>query len=104
MNIYLYVLLIYLISFITISLIEKLFLIAPTNDKRNASIDGLRGFLALGVFIHHTYIYFSYFKSGIWQHPSIYLFNQLGVTSVSLFFMITSYLFTWKFLNSDSIL
>ena len=67
---------------------------------RYQTIDGLRGFLALGVFIHHSSVWYSYAKTGIWDIPNSNLFAHLGSTSVSFFFMITSFLFVSKLLNA----
>lgn len=66
---------------------------------RFVTIDGLRGYLALFVFIHHTAIWFSFAKTGTWIAPPSNLYNQLGQGSVSLFFMITSFLFVDKLIE-----
>lgn len=62
----------------------------------------MRGFLAIGVFIHHSSIWYQYLQSGSWGAPKSNLFNQFGQTSVALFFMITAFLFTTKLLNTYS--
>ncbi len=67
---------------------------------RFETIDGLRGFLALGVFIHHAHIWYYFIHGAGWHAPKSHLYNQLGQTSVSLFFMITSFLFISKLLQS----
>lgn len=72
----------------------------PTQPGRNASIDGLRGHLALAVFLHHGIIWHGYLRTGKWDAPSSNLFNQLGQSSVALFFMITAYLFVGKLLSA----
>jgi peptidoglycan/LPS O-acetylase OafA/YrhL len=66
--------------------------------SRNASIDGLRGFLAFGVFVHHASIWFVFLKTGVWKEPDSRLFAHLGQTTVTLFFMITGYLFFGRLL------
>ncbi len=71
----------------------------PAQPGRNASIDGLRGHLALAVFLHHGVIWHGYLRTGRWEAPSTNLFNQLGQASVSLFFMITAFLFVGKLLD-----
>ncbi|HET9112638.1 MAG TPA: acyltransferase family protein, partial [Burkholderiales bacterium] len=63
---------------------------------RTSTLDGLRGFLATGVFFHHAAIYYLYLLTGIWQLPPSYFYTQLGQSGVSLFFMITGYLFWGK--------
>lgn len=90
---------IFAISFLTGYLLRLRFRI-PTPAGRNESIDGLRGFLALGVFIHHTAIWFQYIHTGKWEAPVSNLYSQLGQASVSLFFMITSFLFVNKLVNA----
>lgn len=66
---------------------------------RFQTIDGLRGFLALGVFIHHSYIWYFFLQGQAWRPPESHLYNQLGQSGVALFFMITSFLFVSKLLN-----
>jgi len=67
--------------------------------SRYETIDGLRGFLGIGVFIHHSAIWFKYIQTNTWDAPNSNLYTQLGSTSVSFFFMITGFLFISKFLN-----
>lgn len=69
-------------------------------DNRFNTIDGLRGFLALGVFIHHSTIWYQYIKTGKWSLPDSNLYIHLGETSVTLFFMITSFLFVTKLIDT----
>lgn len=66
---------------------------------RHSGIDGLRGFLAMGVFIHHTVIWRNYCLTGNWAAPTSNFYNQLGQTSVALFFMISGYLFIKKLID-----
>jgi peptidoglycan/LPS O-acetylase OafA/YrhL len=70
------------------------------SGTRNTAIDGLRGFLAFGVFIHHCVITWYYKQDGIWQVPPSNLYTELGQASVALFFMITAFLF-WSRLLKD---
>lgn len=73
----------------------------PTlSEHRFNSIDGLRGYLAFFVFLHHSCIWYFYLHDGRWQVPDSRLFTHFGQTSVALFFMITSFLFFTKLLNS----
>ena len=67
---------------------------------RLSSIDGLRGYLGLSVYMHHSAIWFFYLKTGQWQVPPSHLYTHLGESSVTLFFMITGFLFSSKLLNS----
>jgi peptidoglycan/LPS O-acetylase OafA/YrhL len=74
---------------------------APASSGRYATIDGLRGFLAFAVFVHHSAIWFVYLRTGKWEAPPSRLFHQFGESAVFLFFMITAFLFTSKVINSD---
>ncbi len=65
----------------------------PDSKGRAASIDGLRGLLALGVFVHHSSIWYVYARSGEWKAPASALYAQLGEAAVALFFMISAFLF-----------
>jgi len=67
---------------------------------RYSSIDGLRGYLALFVFIHHSIVWHFYILTGNWAFPPSNLYNHLGPTSVGLFFMITSFLFVSKLIDA----
>lgn len=96
----LFSLIIYVIAFLAGYLIKLNYKDESLNG-RNESIDGMRGFLALGVFIHHACIWHQYLQTGIWEAPKSNLYTQFGQTSVSLFFMITSFLFISKLLNSN---
>lgn len=75
--------------------------ITPTlSNTRFNSIDGLRGYLAFFVFLHHSVIWYFYLQTGVWQVPASRLFTHFGQASVAVFFMITSFLFFTKLLNS----
>jgi len=76
---------------------------APAMDikapkHRYASIDGLRGFLAMFVFLHHSSLWYYFVRLHQWGLPSG-LFYQFGSTSVAMFFMITSFLFFSKLIE-----
>lgn len=76
-------------------------LVAPRERAdRFASIDGLRGYLALFVFLHHACIWYFYLHSGQWQVPPSNLYTHLGQASVALFFMITGFLFFGRILGA----
>lgn len=72
-------------------------LVPQTN--RFSSIDGLRGYLAFGVFLHHSAIWYFYLHTGKWTSPPSSLYQHLGKTSVAIFFMITGFLFYSKILS-----
>ena len=71
----------------------------PVETGRYASVDGLRGYLALVVFLHHACIWYFYQRSGKWQVPPSHLYTHLGQSSVMLFFMITGFLFFSKLIE-----
>jgi peptidoglycan/LPS O-acetylase OafA/YrhL len=68
---------------------------------RVQTVDGLRGFLALGVFFHHTSIYHQYLLSGQWVLPPARFYVNLGQVGVTMFFMITGYLFWTQMLKVE---
>ena len=71
-------------------------LIPLSGHGRFVEIDGLRGYLALMVASHHFYIFFGWALNGNWKAPEFTVFNNLGVFAVSVFFMITGFLFIGK--------
>jgi len=93
-----YALIIFAITFLTGYLINIKYKFG-TATNRFETIDGLRGFLAIGVFIHHSTIWYKYIHTDQWVAPNSNLFSQLGQTSVSFFFMISSFLFVNKLLE-----
>lgn len=77
--------------------------ISKTEAGRFQSIDGLRGYLALAVFVHHASVWYVYGRTGQWRAPSSPLFSQLGEGAVALFFMISAFLFFRQVKESDSV-
>lgn len=71
---------------------------APPALGRFTSIDGLRGYLAFFVFLHHGSVWYFYLQHGQWQAPPSSLYNHFGQSAVALFFMITGFLFWSKLL------
>ncbi|WP_152226696.1 acyltransferase [Pseudomonas sp. SCB32] len=74
-------------------------LLDAQSGSRYASIDGLRGYLAFGVFIHHAVITWFFLRNGQFDFPPSNFYSQLGQASIALFFMITSFLFWGRLLN-----
>lgn len=72
---------------------------APSVQGRFASIDGLRGYLAFFVFLHHSCIWYFYLRTGRWEVPPSNLYTHFGQSSVALFFMITGFLFFSKLID-----
>lgn len=88
-----------LLAFATAALLQRCFG-APAAPGRFASIDGLRGYLAFGVFLHHASIWYFYQHSGQWKLPPSQLYTHLGHSSVAVFFMITGFLFFSKLIEA----
>ncbi|MCX6925515.1 MAG: acyltransferase [Verrucomicrobia bacterium] len=74
----------------------------PAPSVRFGTLDGLRGFLAMGVFFHHCAVSRVYFETGSWRLPSSVFYSLLGPISVSLFFMITGFLFWDKAIRNQA--
>lgn len=92
----------FVVAWLTAHVLTRMFG-APASTGRFATIDGLRGFLAFAVFLHHSVIWFVYLRTGSWATPQSRLFRQFGDSAVALFFMITAFLFTTKVINSKPI-
>ncbi|AZD53924.1 Acetyltransferase [Pseudomonas chlororaphis subsp. aurantiaca] len=71
----------------------------PSCHGRFLTIDGLRGYLAFFVFLHHSCIWYYYLQTGAWVAPPFRLFVHFGQVGVSLFFMITGFLFFSKIMD-----
>ncbi|QLN20037.1 acyltransferase [Escherichia coli] len=93
--------LIFVVSVITAGLlavkaVDTITPIKLVEHGRNYQIDGIRGFLALFVFIHHSVIWKKYLSTGIWMNPDSNTFTNIGQVGVTIFFMITGFLFFSK--------
>ncbi|MBB3640939.1 acyltransferase family protein [Variovorax atrisoli] len=69
-------------------------------DHRTVTLDGLRGFLALSVFVHHLMVTHGYIERGEWTFPPSGFHTLLGQAGVGVFFMITGFLFWGKLLDA----
>ncbi len=76
--------------------------VATVEATRHQSIDGLRGCLGIAVFIHHVVITWYVIHGDGWIPPRSRFVDQLGSTSVALFFMITAFLFWGRVLSRGS--
>lgn len=95
----LFVLPILLLALGTISFVAPIIGIeAPKH--RYVAIDGIRGFLAMFVFLHHSSSWYYFARIHQWSIIPNSLYNQFGSTSVAVFFMITSFLFFTKLIES----
>lgn len=65
----------------------------PDPSRRVGCLDGLRGYLALFVFMHHCFLWVYILQGHVWTPPPGNLYANLGDASVALFFMITAVLF-----------
>lgn len=85
-------------AYITANILAKLLGVPSTMD-RQSTLDGLRGILALAVFICHTSAWHYYLNTGSFTVPDIGIFRQFAKSSVYMFFMITGFLFMSKLIN-----
>ncbi|GAA5182549.1 acyltransferase [Niveibacterium umoris] len=63
------------------------------------TIDSLRGYLAIAVYIHHASITWFYLQRGKWELPPSKLLANSGECAVALFFMVTGFLFWGRVLE-----
>jgi len=68
----------------------------PDPCRRIGCIDGLRGYLATFVFMHHGFLWLHFLRSHDWSLPKGNFYTNIGQASVALFFMITAVLFYSK--------
>ncbi len=76
--------------------------LAPPELRRLSPIDGLRGYLAIAVFTCHAAVWFFCIRHGRWEIPPSHFYTLAGESSVTLFFMISAFLFTTKLLEADT--
>lgn len=89
---------IFLAALITANILAKIIGV-PSTMNRQSALDGLRGILALAVFICHTSAWHYYLNTGVFDLPDIGIFRQFAKSSVYMFFMITGFLFMSKLIN-----
>lgn len=68
----------------------------PDPSRRIGCIDGLRGYLATFVFMHHGFLWMRVMRGHDWSLPKGNFYTNMGQASVALFFMITAVLFYSK--------
>jgi len=66
---------------------------AQSVPGKRATLEGLRGLLALGVVAHHLVILRSYAATGRWTQPAGNFDTLIGKGAVAVFFMLSAYLF-----------
>jgi peptidoglycan/LPS O-acetylase OafA/YrhL len=74
--------------------------LAQTQSGRHGEIDGLRGYLAFAVFLTHGLSINGWLATGRWEWPPSAVYHLCGTVPVSLFFMITGFLFWDKALRA----
>ena len=77
-------------AFINLPLFSRLDA-TPATSLRYGTLDGLRGFLALSVFVFHLIVTREFLATDVWQPPHSRVYRLLGPLGVSLFFMITGF-------------
>ncbi len=75
---------------------HKKFEFLHIRGERFGAIDGLRGYLAISIFVHHFMLTWVWKNSGHWSRPYEIYFQNIGIVGVMIFFMITGYLFISK--------
>ncbi|WP_162127585.1 acyltransferase family protein [Flavobacterium phycosphaerae] len=100
-SIYLYLIPVFIVLWGTTLIINK-FIKLDLLPVKYPEIDGVRGYLAFFVFLHHSYIWQQYLQTKEWNDPNSNLFTHFGQTSVVLFFIITAFLFITKVLESKT--
>jgi peptidoglycan/LPS O-acetylase OafA/YrhL len=70
--------------------------LASDVGRRELPLDGLRGFAALMVVVHHAAMYRNWLRSGDWGDAGSPVLQAFGPGGVHLFFMLTGYLFWSK--------
>jgi len=68
---------------------------------RTQMLDGMRGWLALGVFFQHVMTTYFFYTRGTWDASPAHFYEVTGAIGVSLFFMITGFLFWGRVLRSN---
>ncbi|HEY8976096.1 MAG TPA: acyltransferase [Burkholderiaceae bacterium] len=70
----------------------------PPESSRHAALQGFRGLLAFGVFMHHSFLWSRYGRGFGWIDADVW--HQFGESRVVLFFMLTATLFYGRLLDA----
>ncbi len=95
------ILFVLIVSYITGKFLVRLsyFNFLFSREGRYGGIDGLRGYLALFVFVDHFIIMWYWQQGREWGSPPETYINNMGNVGVMIFFMITGFLFTSKIIR-----
>jgi peptidoglycan/LPS O-acetylase OafA/YrhL len=88
-------------AIVTRSNFYRLALEREVSSTRFHVIDGLRGYLAIGVLLHHVVINAQLYQTGSWALTPSRLNTFLGRGSVAFFFMITAFLFWGRVIEGN---
>ena len=86
------------VALLTVFLLQRRFG-APPQPRRFSSLDGLRGYAALLVYLNHSAGWYVFARTGAWVVPATRLYAHFGRSSVAMFFMITGFLFWSKLVD-----
>ena len=73
-------------------------IVEAEQSERFEALDGLRGFLAMGVLFQHAVQNYEFFQTGVWAITDARFYRFLGGEAVILFFITTSFLYWGKLL------
>lgn len=77
-------------------------IVESESGERYEALDGLRGFLAMGVFFQHAIQNYEFFQTGVWMITDARFYRFLGGEAVILFFITTSFLYWSKLISNSS--
>lgn len=83
----------FFVSFIVSSILCNKLISIDQSSSRNAKVDGFRGILASMVALFHYSATYNIEKTGNWLPYDIHILKNMGSVAVSIFFMISGYLF-----------
>jgi len=86
------------LALVTVLLLQRWFG-TPPPARSFSTLDGLRGYAAFFVYLHHSAAWYAFARGGGWAIPPTRLYTHFGQSSVALFFMITGFLFWSKVID-----
>lgn len=80
---------------------------APRKPREYDNLDGLRGLAALAVFLSHSALFYFYELNGVWSFPiasfASSFYNNCGAGAVTIFFMMSAFLFYGKIRQQNDV-